>query len=158
MNQHDPRDWLNYHPEQGIFTVKAIRRQQQKQSIGDECGSIVDGRYQIKTGGKKYSRARLAWFFAYGIFPDGVIKHKNGNVLDDRIENLEETTRIERIRSVATNKRNSTGFSGVSFHKKSGKYSAQITVNGKSMYLGLFDDPSEASKTAMLTKEVMHEN
>jgi hypothetical protein len=37
------------------------------------------------------------------------------------------------------------GYPGVTFHKGSGKYQAQIANRGKSRYLGLFDTPEEAA-------------
>lgn len=39
------------------------------------------------------------------------------------------------------------GFKGVSFHKRTGRYSAQIAKGGnRSTYLGLFDTPEEAAR------------
>jgi hypothetical protein len=43
------------------------------------------------------------------------------------------------------NKRNTSGFKGVSLHKKSNKYHANIMVNQKLIYLGSFTDPVEAA-------------
>lgn len=41
---------------------------------------------------------------------------------------------------------NSTGVVGVSFHKKTGKYRAYLTVNGKRKHLGMYNTLSEAAE------------
>lgn len=50
-----------------------------------------------------------------------------------------------------TNKRkiqsnNKSGYKGVSWHKASNKWSSQITVNGKKIYLGIFNEINKAIK------------
>ena len=154
----DLREWLAYDLETGKFTVKKLRPSQNRNKIGDEVGVIVDGRFQIKTGGIKYSRSRLAWFFAYGAMPDGVIEHINGDLLDDRLCNLREASRNDVSRKIEINKRNSTGYPGVSFHKKSGKFSAQVRMNGNNYYLGLYDDPKEASVARQMSRDFLFGN
>ena len=42
---------------------------------------------------------------------------------------------------------------GVSFHKKTGKFMAQIHIDGKKQYLGLFDGPDEAHKAYLIAKK-----
>lgn len=66
---------------------------------------------------------------------------KNGNKLDCRIDNL-----LYRSRSVASRKRKTssrTGYTGV--YKEANRYRAVISVNGKSLHLGMFDTPEEAA-------------
>lgn len=48
--------------------------------------------------------------------------------------------------------RNKSGFVGVSFHKASGKYCAQINFNNKRKHLGLFEDPKEGEKYYLMVK------
>lgn len=53
----------------------------------------------------------------------------------------------------ACNKRspsNPTGYTGV--YKRDGRYCSMIKVNGKQIYLGLFDDPKEASEAYLKTR------
>lgn len=152
---NDLKEWLTYDPKTGKFFVRKLKTSQHRNKLGDEIGTVVDGRFQIKTGGNKYARSRLAWFFIYGKFPYGVIEHINGDILDDRICNLREVTRNDVARKIDTNKRNSTGFAGVSFHKKSGKYSAQVRMNGKNYYLGLYGSPKEASIARQMSRDFL---
>ena len=66
---------------------------------------------------------------------------KNGNKLDCRIENLEY-----RTRATASWKRKSNGRAGYTGVYKEGKrYRAVISINRKSVHLGMFDTPEEAA-------------
>lgn len=42
---------------------------------------------------------------------------------------------------------------GVSFHKHTQKYIAEISIQSKSMHIGIYDTPEEASKAYMVYKE-----
>ncbi len=72
----------------------------------------------------------------------GVVRCRNGNKLDCRLENLEWTTRAETARQRKT--RNKTGFKGV--YQEYNKYRAVISVNQKNIHLGMFETPMEAAK------------
>lgn len=66
---------------------------------------------------------------------------KNGDKLDCRLENL-----TYRSRSIASRQRKTTsktGYTGV-YHEH-GRYRAVISVNGKSIHLGMFDSAEEAA-------------
>ena len=66
---------------------------------------------------------------------------KNGNKLDCRLENIEY-----RSRSVASRKRKSSsklGYTGV--YRENNRYRAVISVNRKSVHIGMFSTPEEAA-------------
>lgn len=63
-------------------------------------------------------------------------------------------TNIGLIRSNILHCRNKTGVRGVCFHKKSGKYMAQIRVQNREIYLGLFPTIQEAAKARKKAEEV----
>ena len=66
---------------------------------------------------------------------------KNGNKLDCRLENL-----VYRSRSVASRKRKTSskvGYTGV--YKENNRYRAVISVNRKSVHIGMFDTAEEAA-------------
>jgi hypothetical protein len=75
-----------------------------------------------------------------------VVDHKDRvNTLDNRKSNL-------RLASIAQNQRNQdkhtdnkSGFKGVSWHKRAGKWCAQLCVNYKPVWLGLFPTPELAA-------------
>jgi hypothetical protein len=43
----------------------------------------------------KYSAHRLAWFYVHGKWPQSGIDHRNGDIGDNRIENLREATQAQ---------------------------------------------------------------
>ena len=66
---------------------------------------------------------------------------KNGNKLDCRLENL-----AYRSRSVASRQRKTSskvGYTGV--YKENNRYRAVISINRKSVHIGMFDTPEEAA-------------
>lgn len=77
--------------------------------------------------------------------PEGkVVDHIDGNKLDNRKSNLRICTNQENIMNQQKNKRNTSGYKGVTFRKDLNKFEAQIKLNGKRIHLGLFDDPQKA--------------
>ena len=59
-------------------------------------------------------------------------------------ENLEWETQKGQVLNRNIQKNNSSGYLGVSLHKRTGKWVAQISIDGKKKYLGYFDLPEKA--------------
>jgi hypothetical protein len=79
--------------------------------------------------------------------PEGMdTDHANGNKLDNRRENLRVCTCSENHRNRVAYHNNTSGYKGVYWRKQSHKWMAQINVNRKFLYLGLFDSPEEAAR------------
>jgi len=80
--------------------------------------------------------------------PDGLhVDHINHDTLNNKRENLRNVTRTINNQN-KTEKVNSSGFSGVSWHKHTGKWQSRIMVNKNNIYLGLFSDIKEAGEAA----------
>lgn len=80
--------------------------------------------------------------------PKGVlVDHISGDGLDNRRKNLRLSTTAQNQYNRGAPRQNTSGFKGVSLHKKSKKYYAQIQVDGKLKFLGSFSDPVEAAHT-----------
>ena len=73
------------------------------------------------------------------------VDHIDGNKLDCRRTNLRLCTHAGNMRNCRMRKNNTSGRKGVSWHRKSGKWQAQIRVNGKLIHIGLFEFPDEAA-------------
>lgn len=75
------------------------------------------------------------------------IDHKNGCPLDNRRENLRVATRSENQRGRQQKPLGcSSKFRGVHLHKRTGKWRARISVNKKSICLGLFSSEESAAR------------
>jgi hypothetical protein len=133
---------LKYDRDTGRFTWKVARTNKIK--VGDEAGCLIGGYRIINVGYIDYRAHQLAWLFSYGEWPSKDIDHINGVRDDNRIANLRLATPTENARNQRKGKRNTSGFKGVSFCKKTQKWSAHIQANGKSRRLGRFETPEEA--------------
>lgn len=136
------REFISYDKETGEFT--SIKRRQGIKLGGRadryEGGSAL--RYRLVFfHGRGYLAHRLAWYFETGEWPSVLIDHRNRDKGDNRFSNLRPAT-------VSQNAMNSEIASrlprGVTLHRQTNKYQAQIGHEGKNLYLGLFDTPSEA--------------
>lgn len=74
------------------------------------------------------------------------IDHINLNKLDNRRENLRICTLEQQILNTNPNKRNKSGFKGVSWNKLRNKWHAQLSIDKKSIYIGYFSTVQEAAK------------
>jgi len=73
-----------------------------------------------------------------------VVDHINGNVRDNRDENLRECSQTENSRNNKKSKNNKTGYKGVYWSAVDGSFASEIGVNRKHIPLGTFDDPKIA--------------
>ena len=71
--------------------------------------------------------------------------HINNDGLDNRKINLRVCTRSENLCNRARFKNNTSGFKGVSWYKPYEKWTARITVNQKTIFLGYFNDLQQAA-------------
>lgn len=129
------------------------------------AGNIDDAGY-IRLGvtliGKKrhYRTHRIIWAMHYGKWPEGEIDHINHERVDNRIENLRETSHKNNLRNQKKHSTNKSGTCGVCWDKENSKWLAFITVSGNKIRLGRFRDKSiaiEARKSAEITYK-FHEN
>lgn len=144
LEQEKLKELLNYNSQTGQFTWKVTL------ANGIQAGTVAgslnpNGYWHIRYNGRAYRNHRLAWLYVYGKFPVGIIDHINRDKSDNRIGNLRECSRSDNTNNCDKRVSNKSGFKGVSLDKNTGKYKAQITVNGKLKYLGLFSTPEEAS-------------
>lgn len=80
-----------------------------------------------------------------------VVDHINHNKLDNRMMNLRACEHKENIRNSKLSKNNTSGVSGVVWHKTQSSWQARIKVNYKTIFLGYFkkfDDAVAVRKDA----------
>lgn len=135
---------LHYDPETGFFTYLTCRKSTR---IGERAGRAQVKGYRIITLNKKtYLEHRLAWFYVYGEFPYPQLDHANGVRDDNRLCNLRIATERENQFNRKISSRNKTGFKGVHFNKKLGKWGVCASLDGVRNNLGTFCTPELAAQ------------
>jgi len=84
------------------------------------------------------------------------IDHINGNILDNRIENLRKATHAENQWNAKKRVDNKSGIKGVCWKKEDKRWLAQIKHNKVLHYLGIFKDKAEAEKVVRKKREELH--
>ena len=139
LTQERLKQILHYNPLTGNFTWKV--RTAQRVKIGDVAGSVNSHGYmRIRIDGRECGAHRLAWLYVYGQFPPEQIDHINHDKVDNRIVNLRCVSDVENKRNKTKSKNNTSGVTGVNWHKPAQKWLVRIKVNGKTLYLGLTPD------------------
>jgi hypothetical protein len=77
---------IKYDPATGLFTHKKDRWNHVH--AGKSAGCEHAGAIYLTLEYRKYSAARVAWFYVYGVWPIGNVLRRNKNKADNRIENL----------------------------------------------------------------------
>jgi hypothetical protein len=81
-----------------------------------------------------------------GNLPVDQLDYIDRNKLNAQISNLRAATCAQNQANRGLDKDSTSGFKGVNFYKRRGKYQAYIKVNGKMIHLGYFDTALEAAK------------
>jgi hypothetical protein len=84
------------------------------------------------------------------------IDHIDGNGLDNRKVNLRFATALENQWNKGRNKNNSSGYKGVSYNKRAGKWKSRIKEDKKEIHLGYFDTPEEAYEAYCKAAKELH--
>lgn len=157
------RECLTYSPATGRFFYKPRDR---KHFIDDRSYAIFHSRFSGKEAlaslnGSGYLRGTVnsvkvyahiaAWAITYGEWPKNEIDHINGDPLDNRIENLRDTTHKINNCNRAKSKNTTSQYIGVCYNKgnKHKKWKAQIVIDGNHLNLGHFYTEEEAAAARM---------
>jgi hypothetical protein len=142
-----------------LFRKKAVH----KYPAGSAVGSIVTGgvarpdkKYlQTKIQGKCYAVHRLIFMYHNGYCPDQ-LDHINRDSLDNRIENLRPATSSQNMMNRKLFSNSKSGYSGVSWHKASGKWFVYVDSNKRRRNIGYFEDLELAALVASEARDKYH--
>lgn len=140
------------HKDASMFAVRANQS-------AEQSAKAWNGRYAGKpaftathcngyligtTHGLRIFAHRVAWAIHYGEWPPQMVDHINGDRKDNRITNLRSVNSAENHRNVGRRSDNRSGIVGVR-QEQSGRWAAEIRVNGRSRRLGTFETREEAA-------------
>jgi len=100
----------------------------------------------IKSENGKFKTLLMHRYIIGNINPKMHTDHINHNSLDNRKINLRICTLSENLKNRLINKKNRTGYKGLTFHKKSNKYKVEICSDKTRYHLGYFSEIKEAAK------------
>lgn len=148
------RKLFHYDPESGAFTWRPRPGDMfadarscaawHSRCAGKQAGFLNSGYLEFSWNNRRYRVHRAIWIWMTGEWPPLFMDHKNRNRADNRWANLRLATRRQNQGNRGKAKHNTTGFKGVRFHPKPGRWSAQLRLSGKTGHLGMFDTPEEA--------------
>jgi hypothetical protein len=146
---------LIYDDKTGLLTWKIDHWKTVK--AGRLAGDFYRNGYRrVCVDSKDYLAHRVVWLMIHGEWPDCEIDHINGDRTDNRIENLRLATSAQNKQNVGLKSSNRSGFTGVSWFKACKCWRADITLNGKAIYLGRFDTPEAAAEAYAKAKAELH--
>ena len=101
-----------------------------KAFTADQCGYRIGSIFD-----RLFKAHRVIWAMHYREWPCGEIDHINHDRADNGITNLRVVTSRENGMNKSMLKNNVSGYTGVNYDKKAGKWRASIMVNGKTKHL-----------------------
>lgn len=145
---------LKYDPITGILTRKILFRYNSRKI----CDAKLNNGYIYFVYKKKYYLAhRLIWRMMTGDDPEFFqIDHINGVRDDNSWKNLRLATEHQNQRNVYLAKNNTSGVKGVTWEKKRQCWQAQVSLNGKNIFLGYFRKLEHAAEVRRNYVEKLH--
>lgn len=100
---------------------------------------------------------RLIFLWHHGYLPE-IIDHKDGNTMNNRINNLRESTVQQNSCNLKLNVNNTSGYKGVVKDRCDGKWRAAIASGDVNYFLGVYNTKEEAALAYNLAAKVLHKD
>lgn len=132
---------FSYDPQTGILTWKKTVGKANK---GQPAGGVnLDGYIAVSVDNVLYLAHQLIFLMVNGK-PTWAIDHINGNKSDNCFENLRPATISQNSMNRKIDQRNTSGCSGVHWHKNQKRWVAKIQINKKRVDIGYFKNKADA--------------
>jgi len=119
--------------------VDARARQFNTRYAGKAAGfKRPDGYIEVRLDGRIYLAHRLIWLIHFGSWPCRDVDHRDRVPGNNRIDNLRLATATQNMQNQTIRVNNTSGVKGVYFDKGTMKWRAQIVVNGRAKYIGIY--------------------
>lgn len=147
ITQERLKELFDYQDGQLIWKVKKA----QCVKIGSIAGSISTSnglKYVcVEIDSISYKLHRLIFMYHHGYLPK-CVDHKDGNTLNNNVENLREATLSQNSQNSKFRINNTSGHKNVFFEKRNKKWRVLIRINGVNKSFGYYDDLELASLVA----------
>lgn len=114
---------------------------------GQMAGTMEDGGYtRLYVNHRNQLSHRVIWAMAYGEWPRGQIDHIDHDRSNNRLENLRLVSERGNSRNRRLSGRNTSGINGVCWDIDLSKWRAQIVIERRCVYLGVFASKADAER------------
>jgi hypothetical protein len=135
------------HAQDGSVKAYAVIDAVDAECVGQFRWSLDSNGYAMRRHlGKRITLHRVLLGLTGGDGVDG--DHIDRDRLNNRRLNLRPVTRAQNAQNQGRHDGSISQFRGVTWHKTSRKWQAQIRTNGKNIKLGCFEDESDAAEAA----------
>lgn len=149
-------DLLDYDAQTGVFTWKVPRKRNQVKAGSVAGAAMANGYVVIGIDGQKHYAHRLAWLAVSGEWPARSLDHIDGNKTNNAISNLRLASHAENAQNNRRPSSNTSGHTGVHWHKQIGKWHAYVTSNSKRVSAGCFERKEDAIEARRVLKAKLH--
>lgn len=112
---------------------------------GKKAGSKRQNGYlDIWVLGRLYRIHRIIFLYMTGSMPSSQIDHIDHDRSNNKWNNIRSATAAENRKNMGKNARNTSGFTGVNYHKRLNKWVAEAVCGYKKHYIGVFESFDEA--------------
>lgn len=122
----------------------------------EDYAEVTRSTWSLGTHGYARARRNQQTVFLHKLLcpGDGYVDHINHDRLDNRRANLRLVDNATNVQNRQGAQRNSkSGVRNVCWHKKSGKWLVQLSVRGRYVYVGLYDDLGDAARAASTARQ-----
>jgi hypothetical protein len=142
--------------DDGKLIWKKLSSKYSNKLIGKEFGCRnKDGYLEGIIDNHHISVHRVVFLMFNGFLPD-FIDHIDGNIMNNKIENLRKCNLSQNNWNAKKRKDNKSGVKGVFWNKAAAKWSASIQVNKKRVFIGYFSELTNAKNAIELAREDLH--
>lgn len=138
------RNLLDYDPETGILNWRSGRRRR--------AGYVKNEYRKVEVLGVCCGEHRVAWAIAHGEWPKHTIDHINGIKGDNRLANLRDVPNAENQKNRPKQANNTSGCTGVYWHKPTQRWRAKVKIDGWWKWLGNFEHKFDAVLTRLIAE------
>lgn len=142
---------FSYDSKTGVLVRKITVSSNAK--AGAVVGSVnSDGYLCVGINKTTYKVHQIIWLLVNGKWPNGVIDHINRIKVDNRIENLRDTTVLVNNINKGVRKDSNTGVTNVTWRERDKRFYAACRKNGKQNYIGSFTCIKDAANAVAIFK------
>jgi len=157
-------DWFDYDAETGSLKWK-VRKWTDFTDHRDWiwfCGrfscreagtSHSDGYRRVGIQRKPFRAHRIIWALQTGSWPAFELDHINHDRADNRWENLRAAPGSINDMNQSRQRNNTSGVTGVYYHKRDRKWRAQVKLNGKHVFAKCFATKAEAISAVLAARK-----